>query len=87
MCSAPLDLFSMLELGGQQPSTAMVAMNQLTTGGQHLKATVNRRRKKPSGVPNPKRMFEEVSSTLSIFLNEVLIYFHLITIYLYTLFH
>ena len=60
MCSAPLDLFSMLELGGQQPSTAMVAMNQLTTGGQHLKATVNRRRKKPSGVPNPKRMFEEV---------------------------
>ena len=51
----------MLELGGQQPSTAMVAMNQLTTGGQHLKATVNRRRKKPSGVPNPKRMFEEVT--------------------------
>ena len=49
----------MLELGGQQPSNAMVAMNQLTTGGQHLKATVNRRRKKLSGVPNPKRMFEE----------------------------
>ena len=59
MCSAPLDLFSMLELGGQQPSNAMVAMNQLTTGGQNL-ATVNRRRKKPQGVPNPKRMFEEV---------------------------
>merc|ERR1719219_2587408 len=58
MCSAPLDLFSMLELGGQQPSNAMVAMNQLTTGGQNL-ATVNRRRKKPQGVPNPKRMFEE----------------------------
>ena len=37
----------------------MVAMNQLTTGGQNL-ATVNRRRKKPQGVPNPKRMFEEV---------------------------
>ena len=49
----------MLGLGGQQPSNAMVAMNQLTTGGQHLKATVNRRRKKLSGVPNPKRMFEE----------------------------
>ena len=49
----------MLELGGQQPSNAMVAMNQLTTGGQNL-ATVNRRRKKPHGVPNPKRMFEEV---------------------------
>ena len=60
MCSAPLDLFSMLELGGQQPSNAMVAMNQLTTGGQNL-ATVSRRRKKPTGVPNPKRMFEEVS--------------------------
>ena len=61
MCSAPLDLFSMLELGGQQPSNAMVAMNQLTTGGQNL-ATVKRgRRKKPTGVPNPKRMFEEVT--------------------------
>merc|ERR1712241_711029 len=60
MCSAPLDLFSMLELGGQQPSNAMVAMNQLTTGGQQNLATVNRRpRKKPQGVPNPKRMFEE----------------------------
>ncbi|XP_059092785.1 rap guanine nucleotide exchange factor 2-like isoform X1 [Tigriopus californicus] len=59
MCSAPLDLFSMLELGGQQPSNAMVAMNQLTAGGQYL-ATVNRnRRKKNGGVPNPKRMYEE----------------------------
>lgn len=60
MCSAPLDLFSMLELGGQQPSNAMVAMNQLTAGGQYL-ATVNRsrRKKKASGMPNPKRMFEE----------------------------
>ena len=58
MCSAPLDLFSMLELGGQNPSSAMVSMNQLTAGGQYL-ATVNRRRKKTSGVPNPKRMFEE----------------------------
>ena len=45
MCSAPLDLFSMLELGGQtQPSNAMVAMNQLTAaghGGQYL-AAINR---------------------------------------------
>ena len=58
MCSVPLDLFSMLELGGQQPSSAMVSMNQLTTG-QHL---ANRRgRKKTAGIPNPKRMFEEVS--------------------------
>merc|ERR1719219_1918852 len=57
MCSVPLDLFSMLELGGQRPSNAMVAMNQLTTG-QHL---ANRRqgRKKTAGIPNPKRMFEE----------------------------
>ena len=42
MCSAPLDLFSMLELGGQQPSSAMVAMNQLSqeqalgNGGSHV---------------------------------------------------
>jgi len=57
MCSVPLDLFSMLELGGQQPSTAMVAMNQLTTG-QHLAS--RRGRKKVAGIPNPKRMFEEV---------------------------
>ena len=58
MCSVPLDLFSMLELGGQRPSNAMVAMNQLTTG-QHL---ANRRgRKKTAGIPNPKRMFEEVT--------------------------
>lgn len=67
MCSAPLDLFSMLELGGQQPSNAMVVMNQLTAGGQYL-ATVNRsRRKKTSGVPNPKRMFEEVKSMRMLF--------------------
>ena len=60
MCSVPLDLFSMLELGGQQPSSAMISMNQLTTG-QHL---ANRRtgRKKTTGIPNPKRMFEEVRS-------------------------
>jgi len=31
MCSVPLDLFSMLELGGQQPSNAMVAMNQVNS--------------------------------------------------------
>ncbi len=69
MCSAPLDLFSMLELGGQQPSSAMVAMNQLTAGGQHL-ASVNRRRKKTSGVPNPKRMFEEASEEVHYYCNH-----------------
>ena len=57
MCSVPLDLFSMLELGGQQPSSAMISMNQLTTG-QHLAS--RRARKKTTGIPNPKRMFEEV---------------------------
>merc|ERR1719348_726233 len=59
MCSVPLDLFSMLELGGQQPSSAMVSMNQLTTG-QHLARGQGRTgRKKTAGIPNPKRMFEE----------------------------
>ena len=67
MCSVPLDLFSMLELGGQQPSSAMISMNQLTTG-HHL---ANRRaaRKKTTGIPNPKRMFEEVTALFSIFTN------------------
>ena len=64
MCSVPLDLFSMLELGGQQPSSAMISMNQLTTG-HHL---ANRRtgRKKTTGIPNPKRMFEEVKYFIKI---------------------
>lgn len=77
MCSAPLDLFSMLELGGQQPSNAMVAMNQLTAGGQYL-ATVNRnRRKKASGLPNPKRMFEEAQMVRRVkaYLNNMKIIF------------
>ena len=72
MCSVPLDLFSMLELGGQQPSSAMISMNQLTTG-HHL---ANRRaaRKKTTGIPNPKRMFEEVLSLfLLLFDNESLL--------------
>ena len=54
----------MLELGGQQPSSAMISMNQLTTG-HHL---ANRRtgRKKTTGIPNPKRMFEEVKCFIKI---------------------
>ena len=59
MCSVPLDLFSMLELGGQQPSSAMISMNQLTTG-HHLASRTRHGRKKTTGIPNPKRMFEEV---------------------------
>lgn len=31
MCSSPYDLLTMLELGGQPPSSAMVALNQMTT--------------------------------------------------------
>nr|XP_018902577.1 PREDICTED: rap guanine nucleotide exchange factor 2 isoform X3 [Bemisia tabaci] len=61
MCSSPYDLLTMLELGGQPPSSAMVALNQLTTGaaiGQQGVTTV-KRRKKSAGAPNPKKMFEE----------------------------
>ncbi|GLG96449.1 Guanine nucleotide-releasing factor 2 [Gryllus bimaculatus] len=62
MCSSPYDLLTMLELGGQPPSSAMVALNQLTTGGgaisQQGAATV-KRRKKSTAQPNPKKMFEE----------------------------
>lgn len=50
-------------VGGQPPSSAMVALNQLTTGtggpSQQGGATV-KRRKKSTAVPNPKKMFEEV---------------------------
>lgn len=36
MCSSPYDLLTMLELGGQPASNAMVALNQLTTASsQH----------------------------------------------------
>ncbi|XP_026287919.1 rap guanine nucleotide exchange factor 2 isoform X4 [Frankliniella occidentalis] len=63
MCSSPYDLLTMLELGGQPPSSAMVALNQLTTGsgasgGQPGASTV-KRRKKSAAAPNPKKMFEE----------------------------
>lgn len=66
MCSSPYDLLTMLELGGQPTSNAMVALNQLTTGvsgGAHQggAATV-KRRKKSTAAPNPKKMFEEVST-------------------------
>ncbi|CAL4156065.1 unnamed protein product, partial [Meganyctiphanes norvegica] len=57
MCSAPYDLITMLELGGQPPSATMIAMNQMTTGG-HQVATV-KRRKKSTAAPDKKKMFEE----------------------------
>lgn len=63
MCSSAYDLLTMLERGGQPPSSAMVALNQLTTGNQVTfttgqTATV-KRRKKSAAAPNPKKMFEE----------------------------
>ncbi|XP_073989793.1 rap guanine nucleotide exchange factor 2-like isoform X3 [Rhodnius prolixus] len=59
MCSSPYDLLTMLELGGQPPSNAMVALNQLTTGISQQGAATVKRRKKSTGAPNPKKMFEE----------------------------
>ena len=70
MCSAPYDLFTMLQLGGQPPSAAMMAMNQLTTGSgmaggavhhdrHHLTSATVKRRKKSAAMPNSKKMFEE----------------------------
>ncbi|XP_050430519.1 rap guanine nucleotide exchange factor 6 isoform X2 [Adelges cooleyi] len=63
MCSSPYDLLTMLELGGQPTSNAMVALNQLTTGasgGPHQAgAATVKRRKKSTAAPNPKKMFEE----------------------------
>jgi Rap guanine nucleotide exchange factor 2 len=70
MCSAPYDLFTMLQLGGQPPSAAMMAMNQLTTGSgmaggaihhdrHHLYSATVKRRKKSAAMPNSKKMFEE----------------------------
>ncbi|XP_026682359.1 rap guanine nucleotide exchange factor 2-like [Diaphorina citri] len=46
---------------GQPPSNAMVTLNQLTTGGTagQMNAATVKRRKKSTGAPNPKKMFEE----------------------------
>lgn len=49
----------MLELGGAHPSAAMVSMNQLKVNGPST--TTFKRRKKSTGLPNPKKMFEEVT--------------------------
>lgn len=62
MCSSPYDLLTMLELKGQPPSSAMVALNQMSVSSgphaPHSQATV-KRRKKSTTAPNPKKMFEE----------------------------
>lgn len=49
-------------IGGQPASNAMVTLNQLTTGGTagQINAATVKRRKKSTGAPNPKKMFEEV---------------------------
>ncbi|XP_026823675.1 rap guanine nucleotide exchange factor 2 isoform X5 [Ooceraea biroi] len=66
MCSSPYDLLTMLERGGQPPSSAMVALNQMTTGNQAAMSRLTggqtatvKRRKKSTAAPNPKKMFEE----------------------------
>ncbi|XP_070526407.1 rap guanine nucleotide exchange factor 6 isoform X2 [Cardiocondyla obscurior] len=59
MCSSPYDLLTMLERGGQPPSSAMVALNQMTTGNQGGQTATVKRRKKSTAAPNPKKMFEE----------------------------
>ncbi|XP_051170820.1 rap guanine nucleotide exchange factor 2-like isoform X3 [Leptopilina boulardi] len=59
MCSSPYDLLTMLERGGQPPSSAMVALNQMTTGNQGGQTATVKRRKKSTAVPNQKKMFEE----------------------------
>lgn len=38
MCSSPYDLLTMLELGGQPASNAMVALNQMTTAASQYQA-------------------------------------------------
>lgn len=73
MCNSPYDIMSMFEIKGQQPSSAMIALNQMPGiqchQSQHQKyqmqqqhqqgqATV-KRRKKSTAAPNPKKMFEE----------------------------
>ncbi|XP_044011272.1 rap guanine nucleotide exchange factor 6-like isoform X4 [Aphidius gifuensis] len=59
MCSSPYDLLTMLERSGQPPSSAMVALNQMTTANQGGQTATVKRRKKSTATPNPKKMFEE----------------------------
>lgn len=62
MCSSPYDLLTLLELKGQPPSSAMVALNQMsvsTSHAQHNNHATVKRRKKSTAAPNPKKMFEE----------------------------
>ncbi|XP_042895970.1 rap guanine nucleotide exchange factor 2 [Parasteatoda tepidariorum] len=56
MCSAPYDLFNMLESGGAHPTAAMASLNSFATT---TNAATVKRRKKSTAQPNPKKMFEE----------------------------
>ncbi|PRD35235.1 UNVERIFIED_CONTAM: Rap guanine nucleotide exchange factor 2 [Trichonephila clavipes] len=56
MCSAPYDLFNMLEIGGAHPTAAMASLNSFATT---TNAATVKKRKKSTTQPNPKKMFEE----------------------------
>lgn len=45
MCSSPYDLVTMLERGGQSPGSAMVALNQMTTGNQGMTRLKKKKKK------------------------------------------
>ncbi|XP_042235626.1 rap guanine nucleotide exchange factor 2-like isoform X6 [Homarus americanus] len=57
MCSAPYDLFTIQDAGGQPPSSALISLNQMAGGGHQI-ATV-KRRKKSTAAPDKKKMYEE----------------------------
>ncbi|XP_071543383.1 uncharacterized protein PDZ-GEF isoform X3 [Panulirus ornatus] len=57
MCSAPYDLFTIQDAGGQPPSSALISLNQMAAGGHQI-ATV-KRRKKSTAAPDKKKMYEE----------------------------
>ncbi|XP_058448563.1 rap guanine nucleotide exchange factor 2 isoform X2 [Malaya genurostris] len=68
MCNSPYDILTMLELKCQPPSSAMVALNQMSVPSSGnlmmppppaVHSQTVKRRKKSTAAPNPKKMFEE----------------------------
>ncbi|XP_055644439.1 rap guanine nucleotide exchange factor 2 isoform X2 [Toxorhynchites rutilus septentrionalis] len=68
MCNSPYDILTMLELKCQPPSSAMVALNQMSVPSSGnlmmppppaIHSHTVKRRKKSTAAPNPKKMFEE----------------------------
>ncbi|XP_064457908.1 rap guanine nucleotide exchange factor 6-like isoform X3 [Ornithodoros turicata] len=57
MCSAPYDLYSMLEAGGSPLNPALASLNSFAATGSAL--AVVRGRKRSTAQPSPKKMFEE----------------------------